>query len=431
MNERIDPARLTHRGILLVAMGTPGLSAWSQPVCSIDLGPDITLGADPVQLNGPAGFSNYQWNTGATSASIMVSTPGSYACQVSYATGNLVVNGNFSAGNSGFSTDFNYSTTLVTDGNYYIGTNAASYHPQFSGTGSGNFMIVNSGWPSAHFNVWCQSVVVCPAQVYTLSYRARTVSNAQPARLQWWVDGTMTGPEVTLPTFSSGSWQTITHSWTSSAGQTGATFCLRVMSGDGVGNDFGLDDLSISSIVLLSDEVEVVADPLPIRLVSFTGQAIMGRSHLRWRTASEWNNDHFRVLRSADLDRWEEIARIPGAGDSQVGHDYHAVDDLPLSGTTYYTLVQVDLDGTQHGSPVVAVAHKDNELCLRGPNPAPVGMPIHFNGAIEGLRVTDLLGRDIPHTVSGQSLTIQAGAGVYVVTLQRGAAIRSVRVVLE
>ncbi|MEX1132209.1 MAG: hypothetical protein WEC15_03200 [Flavobacteriales bacterium] len=429
MNETIDLVRIVKRGVLSCCMGTVGLSAWSQPVCSIDLGPDHTLDAGPVQLNGPSGYSNHLWSTGATSASISVDTPGSYTCQVSYATGNLVTNGSFSAGNSGFTTQFNYSTQLVNDGNYYIGTNAASYHPQFSGTGSGAFMIMNSGWPSALLNVWCQTITVCPGQTYSLSYRVRTVSNAQPARLQWWVDGSSSGPEVTLPSF--GGWQTIPHNWTSSAGHTVASFCLRVMSGDGVGNDFGIDDLSISSVVVLSDQVEVFADPLPIELVSFTGEAILGKSHLDWRTASERNNDHFRLLRSSDLDLWEEIDRIPGAGNSQVEQNYHAVDGNPKAGINYYTLVQVDLDGTESVSPVVVVTHLDHDISLKGPNPARVGAPIEFNASIQVLRVTDVVGRSIPHTVSGNSLSIRAGAGVYVVTLQGGAGLSSVRVVLE
>lgn len=421
-------AHLTGRGTLVLLGCALGISAWSQPECFIELGPDITLGADPVQLDGPDGYSNYTWSTGATSASITVSEPGIYACQVSYSTGNLVTNGDFSAGNTGFSTQFNYSTALVNDGNYYIGTNAASYHNQFSGTGSGNFMIVNSGWPSAHFYVWCQTITVCPSQVYTLSYRVRTLSNAQPARLQWWVNGSASGPEVTLPSF--GSWQTITHSFTSGPEQYSASFCLRAMSGDGVGNDFGLDDISISSTVVLSDEVEVIST-LPIDLVSFTGEAILGEVHLDWRTASELNNDHFRILRSADLNSWEEIARVPGAVNSQVENSYHSIDERPLVGLNYYRLFQVDLDGTTTGSPVVAVLNGVNELGLIGPNPTAVGLPIHFNGSIDALRVTDLMGRNVPHTVHGNSLLIRAGAGIYLVTLQRGAMLRSIRVVLE
>jgi hypothetical protein len=203
------------------------------------------------------------------------------------------------------------------------------------------------------------------------------------------------------------------------------------MSGDGVGNDFGLDDISISSTVVLSDEVEVLVNTLPVELVSFTGAAFSGHSHLHWRTATERNNDHFRVLRSADLVHWAELARIPGAGNSQGIKDYHAVDDAPLPGTNYYTLVQVDVDGTETKAPVVAVDHTSNAPFLSGPNPAPVGMPILFNGPVDGLRVTDLMGRNVPNTRSGNALTIEAGAGVYVVSMQRGAVVRSVRVVLE
>lgn len=412
-------------------MGATGLSSRAQPVCSIDLGPDITFSGNPVQLNGPAGFSNYLWNTGATSASIIVNTPGSFTCQVSYATGNLVANGNFSSGNSGFSTQFVYNPNLnLGDGYYYIGTNAATYHSQFSGTGTGQFMIVNSGWPSALFMVRCQDVTVCPGQTYTLSYRARTLSNSTPARLQWWINGSGNGPEVVLPAFGAG-WQTITHTWNAPPGPTTATICLRAMSGEGVGNDFGLDDISFSSTVVLSDQVEVLDVALPVELVSFTGQASMGQSHLDWRTASERNNDHFRLLRSGDLAIWEEIARIAGAGNSQTERDYHAVDGTPLMGTNYYALVQVDLDGAETRSPVVAVTHMASELGLVGPNPAPVGMPIRFNVVIDGLHVTDLLGRYIPYRVSGNSLSILAGAGVYLVTMQRGDAARSVRVILE
>ena len=431
MNEAIDHTRLVRRCAQLLILGATGLTSRSQPVCSIDLGPDITYVGSPVQLNGPAGFSNYLWNTGATSASIIVNTPGSYTCQVSYASGNLVANGNFSSGNTGFSTQFVYNSNLnLGDGYYYIGTNAASYHSQFSGTGTGQFMIVNSGWNSAWFMVRCQDVTVCPGQTYTLSYRARTVSNSTPARLQWWINGSPNGPEVVLPAFGAG-WQTITHTWTAPMVPTTANICLRAMSGDGVGNDFGLDDISISSTVVLSDEVEVLVDVLPVELLSFTGEAIMGKTNLDWRTASERNNDHFRLLRSGELDSWEEIARIAGAGNSQTERDYHAVDGTPLMGINYYALVQVDLDGTETRSPVVAVTHMASELGLIGPNPVPMGMPIRFNTVIEGFHVTDLLGRYIPYTVSGNSLSILAGAGVYVVTMQRGDAVRSVRVILE
>gem|GEM_PF-1777939 len=235
----------------------------AQP-CAISIGNDTTICQGQfVTLSAPPGFPGYLWSTGSTNPSITVSAAGTYWGEAIYPSGQLFPNSDFSAGNTGFSSGFTASTTLTSDGNYWIGTNPNSYHGQFFGTGSGNFMIVNSGWPSALWNVYCQNVTVCPGQTYTMSYRARTISNATPARLQWWIDGAPVGPEVTLPAFNAG-WQTVTQTWTSGAGVTNANLCLRVMSGEGVGNDFGLDDITMQGTIRLRDSKEVFVTPLPV-----------------------------------------------------------------------------------------------------------------------------------------------------------------------
>ncbi len=241
---------------------------FAQPACSINIGPDHTLcQLQTVQLQGPPGYSNYLWNTGALTQNITVGAAGDYWCQVSYPSGTLVTNGNFTAGNTGFSTQFTYNNVnLQGEGTYTVGTDPNLYHPQFSGTGNGNFLIVNAGWGSnqaGQLDCWCQPVTVCPNQTYTLSYRARTLSNATPARLEWFVDGVGTGPQINLPAFNAG-WQTITQNWTTAPGQTSATLCLQVMSGDGVGDDFGIDDISVAGTIILRDTVHVFVNPLPV-----------------------------------------------------------------------------------------------------------------------------------------------------------------------
>ena len=186
-------------------------------VCSINIGADHTIcQGQTTQLLGPPGYASYLWSTGAISQNITVGAAGDYWCQVSYPSGNLVTNGNFSAGNAGFSTEFNYAFDLTSEGTYTVGLNANWYHPQWSGTGSGNFLMVNAGWVSNQNNqisCWCQTENVCPQQTYTISYNARTLSNAIPARLQWFVDGVPTGPQVNLPAFSAG-WQNVSTTWT-------------------------------------------------------------------------------------------------------------------------------------------------------------------------------------------------------------------------
>ena len=109
-----------------------------QPVCSIAIGPDATIcQGQTTPLSGPPGFSNYLWSTGATTQNITTGAAGPHWCQVTYPSGNLVTNGNFSGGNTGFSSQFTYNSNLQVEPTYYIGVNANFYHPQFIGTGNG------------------------------------------------------------------------------------------------------------------------------------------------------------------------------------------------------------------------------------------------------------------------------------------------------
>ncbi|HQV53262.1 MAG TPA: hypothetical protein PLD17_13470, partial [Flavobacteriales bacterium] len=252
------------RFLLLLGAGLFSAVVVAQPTCSFSLGNDTTVcQGQSVPLQAPPGFSSYLWSTGDLGDNISVNASGVYWCQISYPSAELITNGNFSGGNTGFTSDFTSSTNLQVVGNYYVGTNAADYHPLFAGSGTGNLMIVNAGPASALDNVWCQTVSVCGGQTYTFSYWTLSVSNSTPARLQWHIDGTALGPQVTLPIWANG-WQNVTQTWTTAPGQTSATVCLRAMSGDAVGNDFGLDDISLTGTVVLTDDILVTVTPLPV-----------------------------------------------------------------------------------------------------------------------------------------------------------------------
>ena len=241
--------------------GSPTVLAQSD--CSIDIGPDhVICQGESVTINGPAGYDNYLWSNGATTNGITVSNAGNYSVQVSYPTGELVQNGNFNGGNTGFGTQFSYSPQLQNDGNYFIGTNAAAFHPQFVGTGNGNFLMVNSGWWHGGFEAWCQSFPVCPGQWYQLTFRGVSLADTGFPTLQWYVNDQPTWVDHQVG--SQNNWQYFTTWWEAPAGVTWADFCIRVTSGNGVGNDFGLDEISISSTITLSDNVNVNVTPLPV-----------------------------------------------------------------------------------------------------------------------------------------------------------------------
>jgi gliding motility-associated-like protein len=251
--------------VAFLLCSSAGVRVNAQLVCSIALQPDTTVcQGETVLLTGPTGFPDYLWSTGETTPDITVGASGNYSLAVSYPTGEMAVNGNFSAGNTGFTTQFTLNNNLnAGDGVYWVGTNAASHHPQFIGTGTGRFLMVNAGWQEAGYEVWCQTHEVCPGQTYNLSFRAISLASTGAPTLMWYLNGepTLVNHQTLLP---QNNWQTFNATWTVPAGTTSANFCLEVTSGFGVGNDMGIDDISISSMITLTDEVEVTVTPLPV-----------------------------------------------------------------------------------------------------------------------------------------------------------------------
>ncbi len=67
---------------------------------------------------------------------------------------------------------------------------------------------------------------------------------------------------------------------------------------------------------------------------------------LDWETASELNNSHFVIERSADGRAFEAFAQVAGQGTATGPTQYQTLDEQPLSGRSWYRLKQVDYDGT-------------------------------------------------------------------------------------
>src|SRR5690606_32996378 len=95
-----------------------------------------------------------------------------------------------------------------------------------------------------------------------LQFRAMSLANNGFPSLQWQVNGQPTF--VNHQTLGPNNWQTFTTMWTAPAGVTQADFCIEITSGHGVGNDIGVDDISISSNIVLTDAVNVTVNPLPV-----------------------------------------------------------------------------------------------------------------------------------------------------------------------
>lgn len=85
--------------------------------------------------------------------------------------------------------------------------------------------------------------------------------------------------------------------------------------------------------------------PLPIKLISFTGESFNTFNQLKWTTSSEINNDYFTLEKSQDAISYNEIGIIIGAGNSNSNINYEFNDDNLSYNTNYYRLKQTDFDG--------------------------------------------------------------------------------------
>lgn len=158
---------------------------------------------------------------------------------------NLVVNGTFSAGATGFTSDYILSTNLIPEQTYAVGPNANTFHPAFNGLGfggSGNFLVVN-GSSVAGLSVWTQTIAVEPNQTYNFNISVSSVVANNPGVLQLQVNGVNQGSTINCPP-QVNVWTPYTISFNSGAS---TTVTLELLSTLGVagGNDFGIDNVSL------------------------------------------------------------------------------------------------------------------------------------------------------------------------------------------
>ncbi|MBX7181518.1 MAG: PKD domain-containing protein, partial [Bacteroidia bacterium] len=183
--------------------------------------PNVTAGNDTTicpggtaQLFATGGLA-YSWsptnglsNPSSSNPTANPTTTTTYTVTVTAPSGNLVVNGDFSAGNSGFTSGYVNNNNLQPEGRYDITNDASNNHPNFVGvdhtTGSGQFMAVNgSGTPNT--DVWCQTVNVTPNTTYAFSTWVSTLAPGNPAALQFGINGTQLGSVFNAPS-TTGTW---------------------------------------------------------------------------------------------------------------------------------------------------------------------------------------------------------------------------------
>jgi hypothetical protein len=160
---------------------------------------------------------------------------------------NLIVNGDFELGNTGFSTGYSDSPgNVYPAGTYTVDTNPQNNQASFAPcghhtTGTGNMMIVN-GAVQPGVVVWAQSVAVVPYHTYELAAWATSVAHPPAALLQFLINNAPLG--VLQLASDTCQWQPLTVQWSSGASTT-AVLSIIDLNTEEFGNDFALDDLSL------------------------------------------------------------------------------------------------------------------------------------------------------------------------------------------
>ena len=109
---------------------------------------------------------------------------------------------------------------------------------------------------------------------------------------------------------------------------------------------------------------------LPVELTSFIGRPKVKTIDLHWVTASETNNDYFKIEKSTNGIDFNELTKIDGRGTTTLESKYNWSDQSPNDGLNYYRLLQVDFNGDKSYSDIIVIEFEaDRSQIQVYPNP--------------------------------------------------------------
>lgn len=142
---------------------------------------------------------------------------------------------------------------------------------------------------------------------------------------------------------------------------------------------------------------EIVGGVVPVTLLTFNVSTNEKSVLLNWSTASEINNDHFEVERSADGLSFVSIGTVPAVARPGSLNRYSFGDTKPEKGIRYYRLKQVDKDGRTSFSSIKQILFNAvGPRVVLYPNPANEVVNLEFRSArpaVTRLSITNMAGQ--------------------------------------
>ncbi|MBL7831025.1 MAG: gliding motility-associated C-terminal domain-containing protein [Saprospiraceae bacterium] len=245
--------------------------------CTVDAGKDIEI-CEPggtVKLNGSVtgDFISFNWKdepelsdlfTLKPDATVSVDKTFTLTTKCKSNTFVPIINGNFSNGNTGFTTGYIYDAVPGSfgPGKITVTNNPQSFNSGFGAcgdhtTGSGNMLLVD-GSTTPNTDIWCQNVTLQPNTDYLFEFWVTNMYPVSPANLLITCNGIPVGTYTPDPDMC--LWQKVSICFTPVA-TSNVSMCISEVSGVGFGNDFAIDDISLQEVCRYEDKVNVKVLP--------------------------------------------------------------------------------------------------------------------------------------------------------------------------
>ncbi len=262
------------------------MQSFAQCNFTVNAGPDLKVckAGDMITINGKVTGNPTEifWDpaTGLSNSKSPI-TKATVTAPIEYiltarglSTINLITNGNFEAGKTGFYTDYIVGTVpcygagyLDCEGTYDVINNPQLGHTAWAAcgdhtSGGGLMMVINGA--AAFQNVWCQNVPVLPDMDYVFTTWITSVHSSSPAILQFSINGSNIGPNFT----SSGSvctWEKYEMIWNSGS-NTSADICILNENTATGGNDFAIDDIGFRKMCEVKDTMKIDIEEIIVEI---------------------------------------------------------------------------------------------------------------------------------------------------------------------
>lgn len=210
-------------------------------------------------------WSPNSYLTSTTISNPISSTPSTITYHYTAETlgSNLIPNGDFSQGNTGFISEYTFQAVNTGQtGAYGINTNAQTWYAAAGAcmdhsTGAGN-MFVGNGSVSPGVKAWKMVLPVTPATNYQFSGWIQSVSSGNPSGLKIYINNKPTSYGLNAPVANC-QWIQERVNW-NSGNNTSVEIALVNEELNATGNDFALDDLFFGPVFIKRDSVTITVD---------------------------------------------------------------------------------------------------------------------------------------------------------------------------